>query len=122
MLNSGPGFGFNIMFSIVPIFIAIIFIVVIVTILKQVINRGVQKTKPVQSSGAKVISKRNHVWGEHSRTSYYATFELEDGQRIEYNIPSNKIGYIVEGDIGQLTFQGTLFVDFNRQVDYDYYE
>jgi hypothetical protein len=48
------------------------------------------------------------------RTSYFATFEFEDGPRLELEIPQNKIGYLAEGDVGGLTFQGTWFRGFRR--------
>jgi len=114
----GPG----LMFTIVPIFIGIIFIIVIGTIIGRAVNYGTQKTKPEESVAAKVVSKRQHVWGDHSHTNYYATFELENGDRIEYQIPSKDIGYIVEGDYGILTHQGTLFTSFNRDKIYAEYE
>lgn len=106
----------NMMFGIVPIFIVIVFVIIIVTMISRGANYGAQKAKPEQTVGAKVLTKRQHVWGDHSRTSYYATFELEDGRRMEFLIPKNKIGYIVEGDAGALTHQGTLFVEFTRHM------
>lgn len=114
--------GVDMMFSIVPIFMVIIFVIIIVTMISRGVNYGAQKTKPEHTIGAKVLTKRQHVWGDHSRTSYYATFELEDGQRIEFLIPKNKIGYIVEGDAGALTHQGTLFVEFTRHAMDEYGE
>lgn len=108
------------MFSIVPIFVGIIFIVVIATLIKRGTHYTAQKSKPKTSVGAKVLAKRQHVWGDHSRTNYYATFEFEDGRREEFLIPKNEIGYLVEGDTGMLTHQGTLFVEFVRQVDDGY--
>lgn len=114
--------GFDIMFSIVPIFIGIVFIFVFGTLIFRAINYGAQKSKPEQTSGAQVLSKRQHVWGEHSHTNYYATFELDNGERVEYLIPDKQIGFLVEGDVGRLTYQGTLFVGFSRQTNYAEYE
>jgi hypothetical protein len=115
--------GPSMMFSFMPIIFFIFFGLIVIIILSRLVNVGVQKTKSKETVGARIISKRQHVWGsERSRTSYYATFELESGERVEYNVPSSEIGYLVEGDVGMLTYQGTLFVAFSRQVDYAAYD
>ncbi len=64
---------------------------------------------------ATVVTKRTHVWGDHSRTNYYATFQFESGDRLELEIPRDRFGYLVEGDTGKLSFQGTRFLGFERQ-------
>jgi len=110
----------GIMFRIVPIMVAIIFVLVFAIMISRVVNYGKQKTKAEESKSAKVVSKRQHIWGDRSHTNHYATFELEDGERVEYLVPSNKIGYIVEGDYGILTHQGSLFVQFSRQAEDKY--
>lgn len=102
------------MFSVVPIFMGIIFIIMIVTLISRAAKFGVDKSKPIMPIRSKVISKRTNVWGEHSHTSYYATFEFENGERMELSIPHDKIGFIVEGDTGILEFQGSIFVNFTR--------
>lgn len=112
--------GGSIFFSIVPIFIGLIFLIVIGTILFRLVSHGVQKTKPVEHVGAKVVAKREHVWGgDRPHTSYYATFELQSGERREFNVPSGKIGLLAEGDYGTLSFQGTLYVAFSRETSTD---
>lgn len=63
---------------------------------------------------AEIVSKRMHVWGDHSRTQYYATFEVSSGDRMELLVPHDQYGYLVEHDRGQLSFQGTRFLDFQR--------
>ena len=70
---------------------------------------------PRVSSEATVVTKRTHVWGDHSRTTYFATFQFESGDRLELEIPRDRFGYLVEGDNGKLHFQGTRFLDFERQ-------
>lgn len=106
--------GFGIMFTIVPMMIFCIFMFVFGTIIYRGIHTAKDKTKPVIPTRAKVISKRVHIWGEHSYTNYYATFEFENGERMEFSIPHNQAGYLVEGDSGILSFQGSLFVKFER--------
>ena len=71
-------------------------------------------SSPRVTAEATVVTKRTHVWGDHSRTDYYATFQFESGDRLELEVPYSQFGYLVEGDNGKLTFQGTRFLEFTR--------
>jgi Protein of unknown function (DUF2500). len=48
--------------------------------------------------------------------AYYATFQLESGDRIEFTVPVTVYGVIAEGDIGKVTYQGTRFKGFDRSI------
>lgn len=73
---------------------------------------------------ATVISKRisitychhsdNHMQS-HSSTSYYLTFEVESGDRIEFLVDEKEYGLLVEGDVGKLKFQGSRYLSFERE-------
>lgn len=69
---------------------------------------------------ARVVAKRTQV-GHHagtgssmgtSYTRYFATFEVESGDRMELPVSGSDYGMLVEGDTGKLTFQGTRFLSF----------
>ena len=47
-------------------------------------------------------------------TSYYVTFEVESGDRIELEVNGLEYGMLVEGDCGKLSFQGTRYLGFER--------
>ena len=47
-------------------------------------------------------------------TSYYVTFEVESGDRLELRISGSEYGLLAEGDFGMLTFQGTRYLSFDR--------
>lgn len=47
-----------------------------------------------------------------SSTSYYVTFQVESGDRIEFCVKGSEYGMLVEGDRGRLTFQGTRYLGF----------
>jgi hypothetical protein len=49
-------------------------------------------------------------------TSYYVTFEFESGDRLELHVPHSEFGYLIEGDMGRLTFQGTRYKGFQRDM------
>ena len=65
---------------------------------------------------ATVVAKRHHTQhtDDSSYTIHYATFQFESGDRLELKIPYNQIGYLLEGDRGKLSFQGTRFLGFER--------
>jgi hypothetical protein len=50
-----------------------------------------------------------------SNTWYYITFEVESGDRMEFQVSDQEYGLLVEGDQGKLTFQGTSFKSFVRE-------
>ena len=107
------------MFSIVPIFIGIIFIIVFGSIIFAIfssLKQGIKNNNsPLLTVPAKVVSKRMHVQGDHSHTTYYVTFEVQSGDRMELRVDGNEYGMLVEEDLGLLSFQGTRYVSFERQ-------
>ena len=50
-----------------------------------------------------------------SSTWYYATFEVESGDRMELALSGSEYGMLAEGDTGKLTFQGTRYLSFERE-------
>ncbi|MDF2612256.1 MAG: hypothetical protein K0S71_42 [Clostridia bacterium] len=112
-INFGSS-AFGIMFTVVPLFMGVVFLFIIGTIIYNAAHTAKNKTKPVIPARAKIVSKRTYVRGDHSYTTYYATFEFENGERIELTIPRDQAGYLIEGDNGILSFQGDLFVKFER--------
>jgi hypothetical protein len=47
-------------------------------------------------------------------TAYFATFELESGERLEFVLSGRAYGLLAEGDSGTLTYQGTRYHGFER--------
>ena len=47
-------------------------------------------------------------------TNYYVTFEVESGDRMELHLEGSEYGLLVEGDKGNLSFQGTRYLGFER--------
>lgn len=74
--------------------------------------------QPVQSVPAAVVTKRTGTSGGSNNTSvstsYYATFEMDGGERREFGMPGGQYGLLAEGDQGTLTFQGTRYKGFAR--------
>lgn len=63
---------------------------------------------------ARLVTKRQHAWGDHSHTDYYITVEFEDKSRLELKVKGQVYGQLAEGDQGLLIYQGTRFIDFQR--------
>lgn len=119
-----PG-GFGALFVIVPVFIGIIFVLVIGGILfslVKAVGQGISNNaQPVQSVPAAVVAKRINTWGSSGmntggsvNTSYYVTFETATGGRQELGMGGRDYGLLVEGDRGTLSFQGTRYKGFDR--------
>ena len=123
--------GFDIMFTIVPIFVFLGFIfvfgVIIANAIRAAKQRSYNRSQPVLTVEAKVVSKRadtsyntHHHGTDHhtthsSSTTYYATFEVESGDRLEFQMTGSEFGLLAEGDFGRLTFQGTDYKGFERR-------
>lgn len=107
------------LFTIFPLLFGAVFIFIFVMIVSTFVKSARQERhndhSPRLTVEATVVSKRIHVWGDHSRTTYYATFQVASGDRMELEVPNGQYGYLVENDHGMLTFQGTRFISFERR-------
>ena len=110
---------FGIMDVLFPILFLGVFGLAFGMIISTLVKNGKQERKnnasPRLTSEATVVTKRTHVRGDHAHTTYFATFQFESGDRLELQIPHDRFGYLVEGDRGKLSFQGTRFLGFERQ-------
>ncbi len=130
MMDSNPfGFGFTTMFSVVPIFIIIIFVIVFGILVFRtaggVSRWNTNNNSPILTVHAKVVSKRSELSYRHngnvnmhsrSYTHYFVTFEDENNHRIELPLKGEEYGVLMEGDSGNLTFQGTRYKGFERSI------
>lgn len=112
------------MFFIMPSLITVLVFVFFGVVLFRMISQWNRNNhSPRLTVPAVVVAKRGHtthhhdggnIHHSHSSTTYYATFQFESGDRLELHIPHSQFGYLVEGDRGELTFQGTRFLGFER--------
>ena len=112
------GFGaFGAMFTIVFMLMIGIFVFMAV---KGIGEWNKNNNSPRLTVPAVIVAKRTNVHrsgGEHHHTSttYYVTFEVESGDRMELRMDGEQYGLLVEGDQGLLTFQGTRYLGFERR-------
>ena len=80
------------------------------------------RAAPSLQTPARVVDKREEVTGRSSSyggtttTSYFVTFQFPDGSRIELPVSGPTAGQLVVGDSGTLTWQGTWFQGFEREI------
>lgn len=102
--------------------------VFVLTILRGIGQWSKNNRSPRLSVDARVVSRRTSVDHHHhaggvsgghgyhttSSTSYYVTFEVESGDRMEFHLSGSEYGMLAEGDTGRLSFQGTRYLGFER--------
>ncbi|MCL2057451.1 MAG: DUF2500 domain-containing protein [Oscillospiraceae bacterium] len=106
---------------------ALVFGLVAANIIRGGMEWGANNSSPVLTVVAKVVAKRTAVGSSHhhhggdasshhfsSSSTYFATFEVESGDRMELKVPGKEYGMLAEGDTGNLTFQGTRYKGFDR--------
>lgn len=118
------------MFTLMPAFVGVVFIfimsVFVIGIVKGIRTWNYNNSQPVLAVVAKVVTKRtdvtNHVHNtsdngiDHHTTSttYFVTFEVESGDRMEFRVQAQEYGMLVAEDLGKLTFQGSRYLGFER--------
>ena len=115
-----PGFGmtFSIMQVMVPLMFVLVFGIIIVTMVRGIGEWNKNNQSPKLTVPATVVAKRSDVHRGietmHTFTSYYVTFQVESGDRMEFEVSDMEYGMLAEGDSGELTFQGTRYLNFQR--------
>ena len=121
----GFAFGFDmfgIMFTLVFVLVIGTFIV---TAVRGISQWNKNNNSPRLTVPALVVAKRTNVTRHHhgganghhhhhTSTTYYVTFQVESGDRMELHVEGNEYGMLVEGDQGNLSFQGTRYLGFER--------
>ena len=123
MIGFGGDPGFGVTFSIMQVIMLLVFVLVlgsiIVTLIRGVGEWNKNNQSPKLTVPATVVAKRSDVHRGietmHTFTSYYVTFQVESGDRMEFEVSDMEYGMLAEGDWGMLTFQGTRYLNFRRE-------
>ena len=123
------------MFSMMPLMVFLIFAFVIsvfvVAAVKGIGEWNNNNHSPRLTVPAIVVAKRTNVTRHHhhhgtghvgltsTSTTYYVTFQFASGDRTEMHISGQEYGMLVEGDRGDLTFQGTRYLGFERRYQHE---
>ena len=130
--RSNMFFGwFNAVFSIVfPLIFFGLMCLFIFTLISNLRTWNKNNHSPRLSIPAAVVAKRTdishsdtanagdlsgaHGYRTSTYTSYYVTFQVESGDRMEFEVDGSDYGLLMQGDIGKLSFQGTRYLGFER--------
>lgn len=121
-------YGFSILFFIM---LVCVLGVILYNIVNGVGTWNKNNHSPRLTVTAKVVAKRTkisqhqqpnagdlsgaHGYSTLSSTSYYVTFQVESGDRMELSVEGSEYGMLSEGDTGKLSFQGTRYLGFERE-------
>ena len=128
---------FNAVFSIVfPLIFFGLMCLFIFTLISNLRTWNKNNHSPRLSIPAAVVAKRTdishsdtanagdlsgaHGYRTSTYTSYYVTFQVESGDRMEFEVDGSDYGLLVQGDIGKLSFQGTRYLGFERNAVFSY--
>ena len=123
--------GFDALFSILfPLVFLFVLGMILFTVVSDLRRWRKNNASPRLTVPATVVAKRMNVSRHHtanagdmtgahgytstSATTYYVTFQVESGDRMEFHVPGNEYGLLAEGDAGRLSFQGTRYLSFER--------
>ena len=121
----GIGFGFQIYQIMFLIVFGIAMSSVLMTTIRSMKEWNKNNHSPRLTVPVIVVTKRTDVsrrrhrganghHHHHTSTTYYATFEVESGDRMELQLEGFEYGLLVEGDKVKLSFQGTRYLGFER--------
>lgn len=116
--------------TIFPLMFGAVFLlivgVMILALVRSASEWSSNNSSPVLSVDARVVSKRTNITRHMSQADsshmtrssivYYATFQVESGDRMELRMSGREYGLLAEGDRGKLTFQGTRYRGFERRL------
>lgn len=124
------GFGFGMGVDLFGVMFTLVFVLVIgmfvVTAVRGISQWNKNNNSPRLTVSATIVAKRTNVTHHHhngagghhhhhSSTTYYVTFQVDSGDRMEFQVDGTEYGMLIEGDRGELSFQGTRYLSFERK-------
>ena len=124
------GFGFGMGFDLFGVMFTLVFVLVIgmlvVTAVRGISQWNKNNNSPRLTVPATIVAKRTNVTHHHhngagghhhhhTSTTYYVTFQVDSGDRMELQVNGTECGMLIEGDRGELSFQGTRYLGFERK-------
>ena len=108
-----------------------IFVIIWFVLFFWIIGKGIaqfieNENSPVLTGPATIVDMRRKTHHHHHNhdgtgmhhtthsTTYHVTFQVESGDRMELHVAGHEFGMLIEGDRGNLTFQGTRYLGFER--------
>ena len=122
--------GFGLGFDLFGVMFTLVFVLVIgmfvVTAVRGISQWNKNNNSPRLTVSATIVAKRTNVTHHHhngagghhhhhTSTTYYVTFQVDSGDRMELQVDGTEYGMLIEGDRGELSFQGTRYLSFERK-------
>ncbi len=127
----GFGMGFSMFSGMFYLVFGVMIVMFIIMAVKGISTWNKNNNSPRLTVEATVVSKRQNTDVHHhhnagdatgthgmhttTTTTYYVTFQVASGDRMELRVSGGEYGQLVEGDFGELTFQGTRYLGFERR-------
>lgn len=101
----------NIYLFLVIAFIVILVVFVLVRNMKIKLDN---KKASIENKKAKVIKIQEKIsaWDKKKVTRKYITFKLENNELLEFSIHPDLVEHISLNQVGMLTYQGSMYLDF----------
>lgn len=124
------GFSFGMGFDLFGVMFTLVFVLVIgmfvVTAVRGISQWNKNNNSPRLTVPTTIVAKRTNVTHHHhngagghhhhhTSTTYYVTFQVDSGDRMELQVDETEYGMLIEGDRGELSFQGTRYLGFERK-------
>lgn len=117
----GFGAGINLFGGLFSLIFVLAFAVIVYGMIRNIRQWKQDNQAPRLTVEATVTAKRTRTTtqmqhqGAMPHTRYYATFQIESGERKEFHLAGQEYRMLAEGDFGDLTFQGTRYLAFQRK-------
>ncbi|MDR1465640.1 MAG: DUF2500 domain-containing protein [Oscillospiraceae bacterium] len=101
--------------ALIWVFLIIFVIIFLVNVIRNIARWSKNNESPVLTVQAFVLETSRHTSHDAnggSHTTYYATFQVPSGSRMEFRIHRQDYDALLEGSQGELTFQGTRYLGF----------
>lgn len=113
--------------TVMPIFIIVMIGIIAISAGRGLLQWSRNNSSPTLTIPARIVSKRSEIRQQQvqdegiarrTSTTYYLTYEIDGGNRMEFKVDGHEYGMSAEGDRGLLSYQGTRYHGFQRQPHY----
>jgi hypothetical protein len=120
--------GFGIFGGLFVLVVFGIFVLIGFMLIKSFTDRTRNNGSPVVTSRVTVTAKTmntayrgnyipDNISVQTPYNTYFITFEFANGNRAEFTVPRTDYAYISEHDAGVLTYQGSRYINFERDIN-----
>ncbi len=102
------------------LFVILFFILFFAILAKNIAQFFKNENSPRLTVPAVIVDKQRRTHHHHSGKhhhhthSYHVTFQVESGDRMELKMLRSEYDMLIVGDRGQVSFQGTRYLGFER--------